>query len=183
MNREYYKRKMRKRHRRAEISTGRYMTLPKFLVIQALILLSTLTMTVTTRQAQTMQVDYNDLVRAEVKERYEFVGVPNYNEWVTGGIWQPTELDKKNIVDQYRSKHYNVDKDTELGIKLAGFNYDLGTLTYEDIFYEDPHTNATVYFVFVFVVYGLIIEIGVIKILNKAGMLEWYSEREMSQWL
>lgn len=183
MNREYYERELRKRHRRAKLTSGRYMTLSKFLIIQVIILIGTLTMTVITRQVQTMQVDFNDFVREEVKEQYEFVGVPNYNEWVTEGIWQPTELDKKNIVDQYRSKHYNVDKDIELGIKLAGFNYDLGTLTYDDIFYEDPQEYADVYFVFIFVVYGLVIEIVVLNMLNKQGMLEWYSERDMSYWI
>lgn len=183
MNREYYERKLRKRQRRASMSTGRYMTLPKFLAIQAIIILSTLTMTVITRQAQLMQVDYNDFVREEVKEQYEFVGVNNYNQWVTGGIYEPTTLDKSNILGQLQSRHYRESKDTDLGIKLEGFKYDLESLTYDDIFYEDPQEYADVYFVFIFVVYGLVIEIGVLKMLNKRGMLEWYSERDMSYWV
>ena len=182
MSREYYERKIRKRQRRANISTGRYMTLPKFMLIQVIILLCTIAMTFLTRYAIINQVDYNEFVREDVVQKYEFVGVPNYNQWVKGGIMKPSELDPVNVDNQVRSKHFMVDKESNLGIKLTGFQYDLETLTYDDIFIEDPHINAKVLFVFTFVVYGLLLEMGVIRLLRKEGLLEWYSELDISYW-
>lgn len=177
-----YEKKLRKRQRRAEISAGRYMTLPKFILIQAIILLSTISMTFLTRYAIINQVDYNEFVREGVVQKYEFVGIPNYNQWVKGGIMQPSELDRVNVDNLVRSKHFMVDKESDLGLKLAGFQYDLETLTYDDIFYTDPHMNAKVLFVYTFVVYYFVLEIGVIRLLRKEGLLEWYSDIDMSYW-
>lgn len=160
------------------------MTLPKFILIQAIILLSTISMTFLTRYAIINQVDYNEFVREGVVQKYEFVGVPNYNQWVKGGIMQPSELDRVNVDNQVRSKHFMVDKESDLGLKLAGFQYDLETLTYDDIFYTDPHMYAEVLFVYTFVVYFFVLEVGVIRLLRKEGLLEWYrdSEIDMSHW-
>ena len=187
MGREDYERKLRKRQirkrqRRAIMSTGRYMTLPKFILIQVIILLSTIALTFLTRYTIINQVDYNDFVREGVVQKYEFVGVPNYNQWVKGGIMQPSELDRVNVDNQIRSKHFMVDKESDLGLKLAGFQYDLETLTYDDIFYMDPHINAKVLFVTTFVVYFFVLEVGTIRLLRKEGLLEWYSEIDMSYW-
>lgn len=159
------------------------MTLPKFLFIQVILLIGILTLTVVTRHVQVMQVDYNQYLREGIKEKYEFVKLNNYNQWVTGGIYEPTTLDKSNILGQVTSRQYRESKDTDLGLKLEGFKYDLESLTYDDIFYEDPELYADVYFVAVFVVYGLVLEIGVLRLLKNNGKLEWYSDRDMSYWV
>lgn len=156
--------KMRKKE---AISSNRYMTLPRFFLLQLSILVFSGSMAVAIRSLDVRFTDYTTYLRSEVKEEW---GHPDYtylNNYVTGGKLTGSRLNPEEVPGKYL--HAPEDKHLHL-------------YTYEELFTEDPHEYATISLLFIFSLTALVTEVSILHTLTSRGYMVWYKEYDLPEW-